>query len=202
MQIIYGTKRLDINNDESAIATILKMVDDIIQEEATVFSHLVVDGIEIYDNHEAYLEREISNILEVRVVSSSKKEMIWNTMLSINDYLDRAVPALQDLIEKSYGGFTNETWEGINQLAEGMQWILQFRTFTNGYNEKPANWHEVEESIISCENHFKQLITGIETQDTILISDILLYEIVPAYEELNKNLAKSLENKEFLNHAH
>jgi len=201
MIIFNGETRFNIDNKD-AIVTVLQMVSDQLKKNDTVFSHLIVNGVEVYENHEAYMEERLNQIEEITIVIKTVKEMIWETMQSIHEYLNRAIPALQELIDSSYETFTSATWKGINQLAEGMQWILQFHTFTSSASEKPANWLTVQQSITQCENSFKQMIEGVEAQDTILISDILSYEILPSYESLYKALEKSLQHEEFLKNAH
>lgn len=201
MKLLHKQTSYTIENDTSAIHFIYEKVNELIQQENTVFSHLVIDNQEIYEEHEAYISKHLQEILQVEIVTHSKQEMIWETMDSINDYLKRAIPALKELIDASYHTFTKQTWEGIDQLAEGMQWILQFNMFTKASKIKPAYWENIEESISTCEQGFKALMEGIETKDTVLISDILSYEIVPAYESLESNLEKSLEDRELCKNA-
>jgi hypothetical protein len=50
----------------------------------------------------------------------------------------------------------------------------------------------------TCNSNFEQLLEAIEMKDTILITDILSYEITPGYESLQKEIELSLRDKEFL----
>lgn len=198
MQLSYKSERFNIENNEVSITTIIEKINDSIKDNDVVFSHLIVDDVEVYENHEDYLKEHIGGTINVEIVTRRTKEMIWETMTSINSYLERAVPALKTLVDESYEKFTEKTWKGINQLAEGMQWILQFTSFTKNAPYQPSNWNEVEASVRLCEESFAQLIGAVEEQDTVLISDILSYEVMPAYESLQKHLALSLQDKEFL----
>lgn len=198
MQLFYKSERFNIENNEVAITTIFEKINHSIKDNDVVFSHLLVDDIEVYENHEDYLKDHIGGTVNVEIVTRNTKEMIWETMNSVKFYLVRAIPALETLVDNSYEKFTEKTWEGINQLAEGMQWVLQFTTFTTNAPQQPLNWNMVEEAVHLCEESFAQLIGAVEEQDTILISDILSYEVTPAYESLEKHLALSLQDKEFL----
>ncbi|WP_053071833.1 hypothetical protein [Ornithinibacillus contaminans] len=198
MQIIYNEVELNIDNDYTAINTIFEKINDSIKRQNVVFSHLTVDGIEVYENHEEYLKDRIYDINTVEIVLRKTKVMIWETMTSVNDYLLRAIPALKKLADESYEKFTKETWKGIDQLADGMQLILQFVSFTKSSIQQPLHWDEIEKSFQACEENFVKLIEGVEIKDTVLISDILTYEVTPAYEELQKRLAASLKDEEFL----
>jgi hypothetical protein len=201
MQLTYNDKQIELVRDASALHVIFEKVSELIEKEDTIFSNLVIDGVDVYEDHEAYINERINEIMHIEIITKTTKEMIWETMVSVHEYLERAVPALTELIDGSYENFAEKTWEGINQLSEGMQWMLQFKIFTQVAPEQPANWDDVEKSIESCEEGFAQLLAAVEVKDTVLISDILAYEITPAYEDLTKNIAKSLQDKEFLKHV-
>lgn len=132
MQLTYNDEKIELNRDNSAITTILEKVSELIEKDNTVFSHLVIDEIDIYEKHEEYINERINEIMQIEIITRSINEMICETMESVSGYLERAIPALQKLIDESYDGFTGETWTGIGQLTEGMQWMLQFVEFTRG----------------------------------------------------------------------
>ncbi|WP_284139218.1 MULTISPECIES: hypothetical protein [unclassified Virgibacillus] len=201
MQLQINNEFMVLDNKENAIQVIYEQVNKLIEEKELVFSHLLVDGIEVYEKHEEYFNAHGDSIQLVEVIVKTKKEMLWETMQSINNYLNGAVPALKELVDASYEQFTDKTWNGIDQLAEGMQWILQFMATTKSIEQKPAHWEDVEKAITACEKSFQQLMEAIEMQDFILISDILSYEVTPALEMLAASLAVSLEDKEYLNYA-
>lgn len=199
MQLIYKDEKNELKRDTSALTTIFEKVSELIEQKDTIFSHLLVDDAEVYEDHEAYINKRINEIMKIEIVTRSTNEMIWETMESVNEYLQRAVPALKELVDNSYDNFTEKTWEGISQLTEGLQWVLQFKTFTQSAPEQPANWEEFEEKFGACEEHLTPLLEAIEAQDTVLISDILAYEITPAFEGLTDSTAKMLQDKSFLN---
>lgn len=201
MQIICGNERLNIENNQSSIFKIFDKINEVIAKKNTVFSHLSIDGQNVYEDHEEYIQERLNQILEVEIVTMPLKKMVWETMESISDYLERAIPALKILIDESYESFSDETWNGIEQLAEGMQWILQFSAISKDLKKYPPYWKEIVNSITECEKGFIQLMEGVEVQDTILISDVLSYEITPAYEQLWKSLRSSLQDEEFLKNA-
>src|SRR5690625_5175342 len=201
MELKYNEEQIELKREVSALTAIFEKVSELIGQKDTVFSHLVIDGVDVYEEHEAYMNERINEIMNIEIVTKSTKEMIWETMVSVHEYLERAVPALNELVDGGYENFAEKTWEGINQLSEGMQWTLQFKVFTQGVTVRPANWEEIEESFEACEEAFAQLLAAVEVKDTVLISDILAYEITPAYEELTGQIAKSLQDKEFLKDA-
>lgn len=198
MQLLYKNERFQLENNDIAITTIVEKVDEVIKQDDVVFSHLIVDGVEVYENHEKYIRDQLSDITNVEIATRNTKEMIWETMESLHKYLERAVPALNELVDESFEGFSEKTWQGIGQLADGMQWMIQFRTFTEAATQQPLNWEEIVKSFQSCEKVFASLLEAVEVQDTVLISDLLAYELTSAYELLEKNIGMALKDEEFL----
>lgn len=197
MRVIYNSDQLQLDNNNILIS-IFEKINELIKIKDTIFSHLIVDGVEIYEEHEAYIKERMDSIFTIEIVTRSEREMIYDSMKSIDLYLERAIPTLKELVEESYENFSSKTWNGINQLAEGMQWILNFFGTANSVTKKPAFWVEMEDSKQICEQSFIQLMGAIENNDTVLIVDILSYEITPAYETLKSNLAKSIKHEEFI----
>lgn len=195
MQLLHKSKRIKLENNEAGIMTIFEHINESIEDGTLVFSHLVVDGVDVYENHEAYLSEQINEIMKVEIITREMKAMIWDTMTSVNEYLERAIPALKQLRDE---GFTNELWLEIDHLGEGMQWMLQFVEITKEAVEQPLNWKAVEKAIKDCEAGFAKLLGAVEVKDPILISHMLSKEVTPAYEELQASIELSLEDKGFL----
>lgn len=201
MKLIHNEEAIDLNRDDSAYTTILEKVNKLIEQDNTVFSHLIVDDIDIYENHENYINERINEIMQIEIITRTSNEMIWETMKSVHDYLERAIPALNELVDQGYDGFSDKTWKGLEQLTEGMQFMLQFVEYTRNASIQPDNWNNADNSFKQCEEQFANLLNAVEAQDTVLISDLLSYEIIPAYESFKENIALCLQDKEFIRHV-
>src|SRR5699024_2754952 len=121
-------------------------------------------------------------LMQIIIVTRSIEELINETMQSIYDYLDRAIPALEQLVNQSEAEFSERTWIGIEQLTEGMQWMLQFVETIREVDYQQQNWETINESFLNCEAQFAELLQAIEANDSMFIIDLLAYGIVPAYE--------------------
>lgn len=193
MKLIYNNETMTLDRNELAFQTIFTKVNELIENEKVVFSHLVVDGVEIYDKHEQYIQGRIDEILQIEIVTHTAEQMIQEAMQSIYEYLERAIPALNTLIEESYAGYTDETWQGISQLSEGMEFIVTFIGSVKGLDEKPVNWEKIHHTFKHSEEQFAMLLQVIEQQDTIEISYVLANGIVPAYEGLRDAIEPAIK---------
>lgn len=195
MLIKYNETTEEINRNQVAFNYIFTRVNQLIETEDVVFSHLVVDGEEVYENHETYINTKLNEIMQIEIIMLTKQEMFNSILQNINEYLDRAIPAIAQLVSNSFDVFTKDTWDGITQLTEGMEWMLQFFNLIRQEEVKPANWTAMDESFKHCEAQFALLLEATENEDTLHMSDVLLYEIVPAFEELNQQIIYSLEHQ-------
>lgn len=201
MQLVYKSEQNKLERDPSALNDVFERISELIEQEDIVFSHLIVDGVDVYEDHESYINERINEIMQIEIITRTTNEMIWETMLSVQEYLERAVPALKELADEGYDNFSTDTWDGIGQLTEGMQWMLQFVEFTKAAPNQPENWEEFEKRFNESLAHFTELLEAIEAKDTVLIADLLTYEITPAYEILAENIAQLLQDKEFVSHV-
>jgi hypothetical protein len=198
MNLIYKDELITLDNAKDSINKIFELINEKMKDAELVFSHLFIDGIEVFEDFEDFIIEHLYSITTIEIVMKPKMVLIKETMESIQSYLDRSIPALEELVEEGYRNFSERTWSGINQLAEGMQWILQFMAITSELNNLPNNWPMILESIKKCQIGFTQLLEAIEDQDTILILDIISYEVKPAYELLEGELELAIRDEEFL----
>src|SRR5690625_1174454 len=195
MKLIYKDEATTLARNELAFEQIFKKVNKLMEKELLIFSHLIVDGAEVYNNHEQYINERLHNIAQIEIVMRTTKEMIHETMVSIYNYLTDAIPSIQNLVEQSYSGFQEETWNNLAQLVEGMEHIVSFINFTRKVDEKPSNWEQINDAFSTCEQQFKTLLTALEQQDTIEITFILSSGIQPAYEQLKSAINAAINDK-------
>lgn len=75
----------------------LSSADEVIEEinnlvnNRSLLSHLVIDGKDIYDDLEQYLDRYLGTINTVQIIAKSKQEFINDTLHSAEEYLNQAI---------------------------------------------------------------------------------------------------------------
>jgi len=99
--------------------------------------------------------------------------LVDETIISYNDYLDKVKNAGTIIAEKIRGEFIQDAMNMIDSLAEGLIWmsevkrLLALQGITVKFDER-----QIEEFLIEINN-------GIEINDYILIADMFEYEISP-----------------------
>ncbi|WP_139325421.1 hypothetical protein [Domibacillus enclensis] len=165
----------------------MEKINEQISRTQKVFSHLRVDGLDLYENHYQYLLDEVESIHDVHIVLLEREEMAAELQLSLNDYLTRAIPVMEQLADSFYQGAKAEDWDSFSNLADGFQWILgALQTLTQYADEEAASYYvDIREKITSI---LEELMNATEAQDTVTIADMIQYEVVETLVELKQNV--------------
>ncbi|NLU46841.1 MAG: hypothetical protein GXX02_02525 [Syntrophomonadaceae bacterium] len=194
MQLIIGEELIEVDNTDEGIEQLFDTIEEKAANTQLVFSHLIIDGVEVYDDFAAYLHNNLANIQVVEVQFISLKEYMQDILVSASEYLQRAIPAVEQLAESIYAEMDTNTWQQISQLIEGIQWLHDSFTamdklpnlsnLVNDYEQ----WNLYSQAL----NELVEVVTTIseplQYTDQVSVSDIILYEIKPAMEKLYSNL--------------
>lgn len=188
MKIILKNKSFEVENRIAEIEPILALIQKMLDEEALTLSHLVIDGVAVYQDYHAYLSENIENVVEVVVETQSLKPLIDETLGSTFDYLSNAVALLKPLSEAFYQAPTQEAWSGLTDLFGGIEWLSDVMERIDGIdhlNEMILNyhiWNEYVQIIKSLKLILPEMEQAMVNQDHVLIGDLILYEILPVFE--------------------
>lgn len=194
MRINILDKTLEYENDRKVVEDIFKDIEDIVSKSNYIFSHLVIDGYEVYEDFNGHFIDNIRNINEVKVVTKTVKELSQDILMSTIDYIEGAIPEIEVLSNEFYKTPTKETWNKFVELIEGINWILETFTVID-MNEELKNivssyekWNLYAKDIYTLKELMAELEEILENQDFISAADILSYEIVPLFNEMKENL--------------
>lgn len=206
MKIHILDKTLEYENNMNAYDKISSYVDDLINKSNLIFSHLIIDGVEIYDNYYDYFLDNIKNIEEVTVITKTIKEMYREIILSTVDYIERAIPQIEILSNEFYKTPFKDSWTKLTDLIDGIKWIMdtfmmidnnkQLKDLVNSYEE----WNQYAKDIYSLKELLLEFEDVLENSDYVSIADILSYELIPLFKEMREKLEKvALEEVEVNN---
>ncbi|MFV8826462.1 hypothetical protein [Alkalihalobacterium sp. APHAB7] len=175
---------LEFNNEETSINEMFQQINNRVNERGVHLSHLVVNGVEVYEDHGEYILERLSTIETVEAIVHTTKQLLSSILLSAETYLKRAVPEVNNLVDEFYSTPTEESWQKLVQLLEGLQWITQMINNIDQLDHKILNWNEYLTSMATLETELIPLMEAIENKDTVLIADIIQYEVLPILERL------------------
>jgi len=190
MIIYIQDEVLEFDNDPKIIEQILTMINEKLDEKELKFSHLIIDEIPIYGDFYNYFIEHIERINKVEVVLLTITDLVNETIITANDYISNAIPLITQLAEEFYQQPNKETWTKLNDLFEGVQWIIEsltqidsIKNLSNIVNDYET-WNEYVQGVSKLSAIIPQLESSIIAKDIISIGDMLMYEIMPVFESM------------------
>lgn len=123
-------------------------------------------------------------------------EKAADIILSMREYIQRAIPETRTLADGFYTEETNEQWATFAQLMEGLQWLFEaYRSIESVRAQVniPVEWTPIVGAFKSLGNQIAALLPVYENKDRTLIGDMLNYEFLPLFEELVQLLNISVD---------
>lgn len=194
MNIHIQDKVLEFKNDPEFIEDIFNGINEYLYKEDLQFSHLIIDGEEIYDNFDGYIIEKIKDIKKIEVIVLLLSEIVDGSLKSAEQYSKNAIPIINKLAEEFYQKPDENAWSYLTDLFEGIQWIIQSLTEINSIesSDEIISDYEIWDDYIREVSKFNDVIFELENavlnKDNILIGDMLLYEIVPIFEVMVEKL--------------
>lgn len=195
MQLIIGEELTEFDNTEAGIEEILHTIEEKAADTQHVLSHLIIDEVAVFDDFAEYLQNNLATIKVVQVQFLTLKEYMQSVLVSTSEYLQRAIPAVEQLADTVYTQVDPDTWQQISQLIEGVQWLQDSFTAMDAMPNLAnlvsnyEQWNLYSQSLGQLVESVTSLSEPLKFADQVSVSDIILYEIKPALEKLHTNLS-------------
>ncbi|URM33457.1 hypothetical protein LLY41_02985 [Cytobacillus firmus] len=188
-------KSFSFENNKDGVHELVEVINNVLTDENFFFSHLVIDGHEVYEDHEEYLLDNIANINIVEVIAMTIKEFIGSILVSLNTYTNRAIPEIEELINQFYQTPSEQSWLTLTELLDGIDWIYQTIKSIDSADHQIIGWDEFIKSAAVFEAELPNLLDAMENKDSILLADIIQYEFLPQFENIYGETEKNFERK-------
>jgi len=190
MQVKLNGEVRTYPNEPAVIEELFAQIDQVLKETGLLFTHMVIDGVEIFGDYANFIRDNMDQIKEIEVILRTPAQLQHEVFLSVHEYLGRAVPGIRELVEEFYQGPKDESWTKLAQLFEGLQSINQITDLIGQSAVKPENWPEYMEIYKKLETELSALNEAMEGSDLVLFADLLNYEILPLLEALGQEVEK------------
>lgn len=117
------------------------------------------------------------------------KEML-ETLLSAYEYIPKLYEGIQTVISQYRESKIIEANEMIVAITEGLQWLTEAIDLTRDAQKEAINIFEINDSIA-------EIIEALENEDTVLLADLLEYELLEKLEVWYDKIGASLEGMNF-----
>ncbi|WP_353093805.1 hypothetical protein [Tissierella praeacuta] len=205
MKIYIEDQILEYENNKNEIDKIFNEIDNIIDKSSKLLSHMIIDDLEIYESYYDYFLDNIRVIEKVEVVVQTYKELVYDILISTIEYLGEIPKKVQELANKFYKNVEKEVWNDLNDLLGGVIWIINtFSSIDQDARLKDVvpsyeQWNLYAQEVFSLQEILNELEEALLNKDLVLIGDMLSYEILPKFEEMEEQLIQLMGRKDVLN---
>ncbi|HHW36012.1 MAG TPA: hypothetical protein GXX18_01710 [Bacillales bacterium] len=193
MNVTIGVDSYTFENNEEGLNELFNTINKVIIEKDVHFNYMIVDGQEIYENHEDYLQEHLRLIKEIEIKVNSVQEIINELLVSLNEYTRRAIPEIRNLIDQFYQNPDEHSWNTLQQFLEGIDWIYQTIKSIDHTDKSFQEWDKYIHAIAVMEVELPNLLEAMENRDVILIADIIQYEVLPQFEMIYEETEKAFQ---------
>jgi len=191
MELLFQQQQFNFEHTPASDEVIEKINE--LLKESYYFSHFIADGTEVYEDHENYLIVNIGRIEKLEVIAKTEKEFINDVLLSAQEYLKRAKPELATLPEGFYANPTADTYASFEQLLGGLQWLDEMLSIVGSSNERPKGWEQYMGLSETMKSEIANLGEAVENSDNVLVADIIQYELISIFEELELAIGTTID---------
>ncbi len=195
MRLLLDDEYIEFANDEAGRNELIKEIEGkALATGDKFFSHLVIDGIEVYDDYVGFIENNLNDIRDISMEFLTITEYVAGILNSYKEYLERAVPALEPLADAFYREADAAAWQQLDDMLEGIAWLtetfMMIDSLPNlaGIMKDYERWNFYSQAIRELQAAVSGLREPLESSDYVAAADIILYEIKPALENMKFNI--------------
>lgn len=105
---------------------------------------------------------------------------ILELRISLAEYLSKMEPSIWDIVKWYRMGEWQEVGAQMTMLTDGLSWIIDAIHLTRDF-------HSI--SIIDIQVLLEEITEALENQDTVLLADLLEYELLPKISDWRTQIA-------------
>lgn len=193
MELIFKNKIVQYDELPSP-EEIMTKINELLTDQY-YYSHLIVDEVEVYEEPESYFLKRQESISTIEIAVKTVQEFVNEVLIMADNYLKRAIPEMKVLADGFYQNPKADKWNDFSVMLEGMQWLNQLVDSIDKAKERPGNWNECIKHAFQLEIELKNLEKAVVNIDSVLIADIIQYELLPVYEALRVEFNKSIDTE-------
>ncbi|MCT4633502.1 MAG: hypothetical protein N4A76_12300 [Firmicutes bacterium] len=181
---------LEYSNDKKIIIDMFEEINNIIMISGYMLSHLNIDGINVYENHQKVIEENIEKIDEIKVVLVSKEDILRENINELIEYVERLYNQSLKIGKKYYLNDVNE-YKDVVDVMEGIMFVQKTLNVVGSHVEI-KNVFRINEIIQNYNIIFTKIEKCMVANDLVSMGDIFSVEIRGKAIELLKEI-KAIE---------
>ena len=108
---------------------------------------------------------------------------VMEVITTATSYMDNIINGIELIVNSYRGGDYYKGKEHMKDLVEGLLWLNEVLAYTKSF-------HSINP--LELTGIFNEMITAFENTDTVMLSDLLEYEVLPVIEVWQVKLKKEV----------
>ena len=204
--IIYVENQIfEYENRKDNVDKIIQKIYNIVSNNSKVFSYMIIDGIEVYDNFYEYILDNINVIEKVEVITQTYKELVNSVLVSTINYIERIQSRIEELANSFYKKPSQSSWKDLQDLLDGITWIMNSFAMIDQDNRlrdlvpSYESWNLYAMEVFSLKELLSDFEEALLNKDYVSIADILSYELVSIFKGMNVKLLTLVSREDGIN---
>ncbi|NLM05846.1 MAG: hypothetical protein GX219_02845 [Tissierellia bacterium] len=171
----------DLEMDFKTGRELLKKLSEKADEDERVFSSVIIDGEEYYQDFENVIE--FDNPERVEMVFIPVADYVRESLLGVHDYIDSNKENIDSMVSSMYVNFDTKVSEDFIDFTTGIEWIMTvMRVIDENENllshiPDRETWNLAVKEEKEIFEMLGELNDAFESRDHVLIADLVKYEI-------------------------
>jgi hypothetical protein len=162
--------------DNQSVLEKVNQVIETIYREGRFVNKILINGHEGTFDSVSAGEVELTNDDRIEIQSYSLDELVQDSMESAADYVPSLIEALKKVVHVLRTGDSAQGASRFAQTIDGIQWNLSILSNLCTLHPGPSHIHDI---LNSGQNVVSLLMNAWDSQDFVLLADIIEYEALP-----------------------
>lgn len=160
-------------------------------EQNEIVQEVIVDGTRYREDYNDRILNNLGTIRDLEIITVNGQLIASEITDELVGYVPKVIRAFDSISELFYGEMTRDDWHTVNQLLEGIGWVIQSVEVLNTRAEKTANavqratWQSF---LVTVAGHLAELEGHLQQSDYTAAADLLKFEMPGAFETLLDSL--------------
>jgi len=192
MEILMNNEVVKLTDECELIEQVERLIESYLVKNM-IFHKIVIDGTEYYNDYEEPLRKALAQKKTISITMQSIQEHVEETLFATQEYLERATPLLEKLGNDFYLEEEQNRWNKLNDLIEGIAWVNYVLALLGSGSVRLSLVIAENLKVENLNSKTQELYSAMEMKDNVLIADLIIYEILPLFTELEQVCNKVLK---------
>lgn len=194
MKVFILDETFELENKLESVEEVFDYIKQALDETEYNFNYMIVDGAEVHNEFEIFLEENIENIKEITIVMKTTEEVVKDSFNKISVYLEQVAPIIGKLAHNFRVQPEESDLQFLKELFEGIEFIFQTREsidYIENSNEiisDQITWNDYIKYVKALNVLVQELKQSVASNNMNQLSESLSNKLIPLFKDMKIKL--------------